>query len=152
MCDTCTLFISVVGFLWLCRLSIYERNTMQIMSLSQLHDFALGGDIPEAIAQALRVSFVRPGATPENFTPVDRQFTLNSSRYVPDEELMTVIEVCVKKMEFFVSRVDPNSPLPGLVISQTDSRRGPCIFLTVSNYSHETMSGRILLTLKGTTF
>ncbi len=122
------------------------------MSLSQLHDFALGGDIPEAIAQALRVPYVRPGATPDGSIPVDRQFTLNSSRYVPDEELMAVIEACMERMEFFVSRVDPNSSLPGLVISQTDSRRGPCIFLTVSNYSHEAMSGRILLTLKGTTF
>jgi len=125
---------------------------MQTMSLEQLQDFALSGDIPEAIAQALGVPFVRPAAIPEGFTPIERQFTLNSSGHIPDKELGTVIEACMERMEFFVSRIRKGDPLSGLVISQTSSQRGPCIFLTVSNYSHEAMSGRILITLKGTTF
>ena len=121
-----------------------EKTMKANMSVDELHDLALGGEIAVQIAKFLNLTFVRPGPIDPQLEPDERTFCVPCQQRVAIGDVVRAVERYAKEEGFFISWRDTD-----VVLSQVEgsSVPRPLVFITFSNNQD-----KLWMTMKGTKF
>jgi hypothetical protein len=121
-----------------------EKTMKANMSVDELHDLALSGEIAVAIAKFLCLTFDQPEPIDPEFEPDERTFCVPCQQKVATGDIIWAVESYAKEQGFFVSWRDS-----GVVLSQVggSSIPRPLVFIVFSNGSDN-----LRMTMKGAKF